>query len=133
MVDGDTLRWQNGSGKNEERPIDWTLDIRNHRGEPGFALLLIAANTHLSVSDLLRFLSAESIGRSPTWVKHRRWLFQQPGTVNPTSPPNRDGKDTRAVEIMREHLQLSVRDLAKLLKENGITRSREWVRRRRCD
>ena len=133
MADKGTLSWTDWRGKEQTRPINWTLDIRDHLGEPGFALLAIAANTHLSVGDLLDLLEDKGVERSRSWVARRRWLFQQPGTVNPTSPANRDGKDAWAVKIMREHTKLSVRDLAELLEEKGITRSREWVRRHRCD
>jgi hypothetical protein len=123
----------NWRGKEETRELSYTLDIRDHRGEPGWALLAIAANTHLSVGDLLSLLELGGVGRSRSWVARRRWLFQQPGAVNATSPPNRDGKDAWARKIMSEHPSLSVRDLSVLLEEKGIVRSREWVRRHRCD
>src|SRR5665213_3433830 len=38
----------------------------------------------------------------------------------------------RAVQIMLDNRTLSVRQLVWLLSSFGITRSREWVRRRRC-
>jgi hypothetical protein len=132
MADKGTLSWPGNAGRTETRPINWTLDIRDHRGEPGFALLLIATNTHLSVTDLLLFLHSEGVGRSRTWVQRRRWLFQQAETVNsPGHKPNGDGKDARAVEIMLDNPKLSVRDLSRMLKENGINRSRDWCRRHR--
>ncbi len=127
------MLWTNWRGKEESRELNWTIDIREHRGEPGFALLAVAANTHLSIADLMRLLDMEGIGRSRSWVKRRRWLFQQPDTVNSPGKPNADGKDARAVALMADNPTLSVRQLARLLSESGIARSREWVRTRRCD
>jgi hypothetical protein len=133
MTDNGKMTWENGHGKEETRPINYVVDIREHLGEPGYALMAIAANTHLSVSDLHRFLEYNGVGRSLNWIQKRRWLFQPPGTANGTSPGNADGKDARAREIMRMFPNLSVRDLAAVLKENGVVRSREWVRIHRCE
>jgi hypothetical protein len=126
------MSWENWRGKKETRSINMTLDIRAHRGEPGFALLAIAGNTHLSVADLHRLLAVEGVGRSRSWIQRRRWLFQQPDAVNSSGKPNADGKDGFAMTIMRDNPTLSVRQLAKLLSERHIDRSREWVRRNRC-
>jgi hypothetical protein len=133
MEDQGKLTWTNWRGQEEDRPVNYVVDIREHLGEPGYALLAIAANTHLSVRDLLRLLARNGVGRSSNWVQKRRWLFQPPGTANATSPVNVDGKDGRAREIMRMFPKLSVRDLAAVLKENGVVRSREWVRIHRCE
>jgi hypothetical protein len=126
------MTWRNWRGREESREINDVLDIRNHRGEPGWALLAIAANTHLSVADLLRLLEANGVERSRTWIQRRRWMFQQPDTVNSSGKPNKDGQDARAIQIMLANPKLSVRQLARELLKSGITRSREWVRRRRC-
>jgi AraC-like DNA-binding protein len=133
MSDNGKLTWEDWHGKEETRPINYTLDTRDHQGEPGWALLAIAANTHLSVSDLKRLLDEGSVERSRTWIQRRRWLFQQPDAVNSPGHPNKDGNDTRAREIMADNRKLSVRQLTKLLSESRIVRSREWVRRHRCD
>jgi hypothetical protein len=127
------MAWTNWRGKDESRELNWTLDIRDHRGEPGFALLAIAANTHLSVADLMRLLAIEGVKRSRSWIQRRRWLFQQPDTVNSPGKPNADGKDARAVALMADNPTLSVRQLVRLLSKAGIARSREWVRTHRCD
>lgn len=112
------------------REVNQLMDVREFVGTPGYALLVLAANSkapnHLSAPDILRYLNSMDVGRSLTYLKKRRWLFQPPGTTNSA---NRDGHDARAVEIMREHLALSIRDLVALLKERGIKRQREWVRR----
>lgn len=134
MTEKGTLSWQNGRDKQESREVHYTLDTRNHRGEPGFALLAIAANTHLSVADLQRLLESEGVGRSRSYIQRRRWLFQQTDTVNHSGhKPNADGKDAPALTIMRANPTLSVRQLSRLLSEAGIDRSRDWVRRHRCD
>ncbi len=107
-----TLEWENARGKTESREINYVIDILDHLGEPGFALLAIAANTHLSVSDLRRLLIDADIGRSRSYIQRRRWLFQKPDAVNSPGKPNRDGKDARAVAIMARNETLSVRQLA---------------------
>jgi hypothetical protein len=79
-----------------------------------------------SAPDIERWLLLNGVGRSLTYIKKRRWLFQQPGTNNAKGPrPNGDGNEARAIKIMREYPKLSLRDLRVLLKENGIKRSRE--------
>lgn len=134
MNETGTLTWTNGRGKEESRPINYTLDIREHIGEPGWALLAIAANTHLSVSDLVRLLDdLGGVERSRSWLQRRRWLFQQPGAVNAPNKTNRDGKDNWAIGMMAENPTLSVRQLVRLLAKQGISRNREWVRCHRCD
>ena len=127
-----TMSWTNGRGKLVTREINWTLDIRDRQDDPGFALLVIACNTHLSVSDLRQLLGTEGIERSTGWIQRRRWLFQEPGTVNSQGKPNADGKDERAIDFMLDNPKSSIRQLVRLLSEKGITRSRDWVRRNRC-
>ena len=127
------MTFTNGHGKEVSREIDMTPDIRKFRGTPGHALLIIAANRHLSVSDLWRLLGLEGIERSWSWIQRRRWLFQDPDTVNGYGPkPNADGKDSRAIDIMRDNTTLSARQLSRLLKDNGISRNKDWVQKNRC-
>ena len=134
MADVGTLFWTDWRDKEVTRPVNWTLDIRAHVGEPGWAMLAIAANPHLSIADLVRLLSTGNVERSRSWISRRRWMFQPLATVNsPGQKPNRDGKDARAVALMRDNTRKSVRQLVWLLNENGIVRNREWVRRHRCD
>jgi hypothetical protein len=44
---------------------------------------------------------------------------------------NADGLDEKARKIMEENPRLSSRQMVYLLRENGIRRSREWVRKNR--
>lgn len=130
----DTMSWVDGRGHKVTRAVNQVINVRDFIGTPGYALLLVAANTNLSGGDIDRyFRDIAGVGRSRNWIQKRRWLFQPPGTSNPTSPVNVDGKDARAREIMRMFPTLSVRDLAAVLKENGVVRSREWVRIHRCE
>jgi hypothetical protein len=128
-----TISWTDWRDKEQTRPVNWTLDIRDHQGEPGWAMLAIAANTHLSVADLLRLLSTGGVERSRSWIGRRRWLFSKLDAINnPGAKPNKDGKDPLAIDVMRANPTLSVRQLVRALSEHGITRKREWVRQHRC-
>jgi hypothetical protein len=130
----DTMSWVDGRGHKVTRAVNQVINVRDFIGTPGYALLLVAANTNLSGGEIDRYLKdIAGVGRSRNWIQKRRWLFQPPGTSNPTSPVNVDGKDARAREIMRMFPELSVRDLSAVLKENGVVRSREWVRIHRCE
>jgi hypothetical protein len=134
--DKTTISWTTPRGKKETREINCVIDIRDFRGTPGFSLLAVAANTHCSISDIEMFLDREGINlpqvmRSRGWIQRRRWLFQQPGKVNPQS--DRDGKYKQACKIMAENRSLSLHNLVHLLKKQGIHRSKEWCRKHRGD
>lgn len=107
--DKTTMSWTNLRGKKETRVINHVIDIRDFRGTPGYSLLVVAANTNLSVRDIKSFLYVEArdlplVQRPASWIQRRRWLFQQPGTDNYKSPPSdRDGKHARACAIMAEN------------------------------
>jgi hypothetical protein len=133
MSDKITMTWKDGRGKEQVREVNQIIDVRDFVGTPGYALLLVAANTALSVGDILRFFWQSDVGRSRSWISRRRWMFQQPDAVNAVAKANRDGNETRAVAIMCNNPTLSVRQLVHELKERGITRGREWVRMHRCD
>jgi hypothetical protein len=133
-----TVRWIDRRGKEQVRTIRHVIDVRDFLGTPGYPLLFVAANTHLSVADIWDYLcelAAEwpSVERTDNWIQKRRWLFQKPAANPLGRRPNRDGKDERALKIMRANPGLSVRNLSVLLKENGISREREWVRKHRCE
>lgn len=138
-VNTESFSWTNGRGNKIVREVNMVIDVREYLGTPGYSMLLTAANTNLSVGDIdsvLNIVDRECPGveRSSSWIRRRRWLFQQPGTVNVNGPkPNEDGRQARALAIMDDNRTMSVRQLVHLLKRNGITRCREWVRKHRCD
>lgn len=133
------LHFTDGRGNEVTREIRHTLDIRDFLGTPGYSGLVVAANTHLSAADVALFLELQAqkypcVARSRSWVQKRRWTYQQPGTSNAKGKEaDLDGKQSLALAIMVKHPKVSARNLAKLLQEHGITRSREWVRKHRCD
>jgi hypothetical protein len=139
MADKATMTWTDGWGHTVERDVGLSIDVEKFRGTPGYALLVVAANTNLSVGDIERYLTYIVGGpdeRSTSWIQRRRWLFQQPGTDNSAKngrAANGDGQAARAGKIMRANPNLSVRGLVRLLGECGIERGREWVRQHRCD
>jgi hypothetical protein len=93
MGDKITMTWKDGRGKEQVREVNQIIDVRDFVGTPGYALLLVAANTDLSVSDVLRFFDIDCVGRSRSWIQRRPWLFQQPGAVNAIAKPDRDGNE----------------------------------------
>lgn len=133
-----TLTFESYEGRPVKREIRHTLDIRDCLGMRGYPWLVIAANPHLSLFDLLIYLehvnnTTPGVQRSRSWIQRRRkWLFQLPGQ-RPSPTHNPDGQHARAIRIMAEHTNLSVRQLVQVLKEHGITRGREWVRNHRCE
>jgi hypothetical protein len=139
MSDKSTMYWTNWRGKQETRAINHVIDIRDFRGTPGYPMLVVAANTKLSATDIDMFLCLEArelplVERTLSWIKRRRWLFQLPDTDNrKNTAADQDGKYERAVRIMAEHPTSSVRGLSRLLKTRGIKRSAEWCRKHRGD
>ena len=118
--------------------VNQIIDVREYLGTPGYSMLVVAANTNLSVAaieDLLLDVAEEHplVARSRSWIQRRRWLFQQPDTSNfkPTKA-DQDGRQKQALQIMSLNPKLSACGLSRLLKERGIVRSREWVRKHRC-
>jgi len=131
-----TLRWGGEYGPEQTRPINYVIDVRDFKGRPGFPWLLIAANPHLSVNVLWMWLRSEDkkYERSQSWIYRRRWLFEDPEKANGVGrQPNVDGKDGRAIAIMRENPTLSARAMSRLLKEHGIVRNKDWVLKHKCD
>lgn len=127
-----SISWTDWRGKEQTRQVNMTLDLEQYKRTPGHALLIIAANRHLSVGDIERLFELEDIERSRSYIQRRRWMFQDPGTVNaPGTKPNADGKDDLAIAIMRDNPTLSVRRLSWLLRQRGIRRDKNWVMRNR--
>jgi hypothetical protein len=131
-----TIRFEDWNGKEQTREVNYVIDIRDYRGRAGFPWLIVAANPHLSVRTLWHWLLLEGghNPRSEGWIYKRRWMFQDPEKANkPGGQANVDGKDERAIQIMRENPILSARGLSLLLKKYGISRNKDWVWKHRCD
>jgi hypothetical protein len=131
MTNKTVMRWTDGRGRECVREVNQVLDIREFKGTPGYALLVCAANGHLSIAEILMFLYSQGVERGENWVRRRRWLFQPPGTVNRNTAANTDGKDERAIEVIREYPSASLRYVVQILKERGIKRGKDWVREQR--
>lgn len=130
------LEFEGASGKRLTRPISYVIDIRDYKGRPGYPWLVIAANPQLSVYALWVWLLSEGgkNERGESWIKRRRWLFRDTEEVNCAGgQANADGRDERAVKIMRENPTMSARSLVRLLRENGIRRGKDWVLKHKCD
>ncbi len=126
------MRWTDGRGNEVSREVNETVDLRQFEGTAGYALLVLAANRHLSRFALWLWLKHHGVGRSDSWIMRRRWLFQKPTETNASgAKPDADGHGKPALDIMRTNPTLSLRDLVRLLAKHGIKRSREWVRRNR--
>jgi hypothetical protein len=112
-------------------------DARNVVGLAGYPWLIIAANPQLSnvsIERYLRHCEVDGAERSLSWIQRHRWMFRTVETGNTKGPrADPDGNQARAVRIMRDNPNLSARGLSRLLKDNRIIRSREWVRKHRCD
>jgi hypothetical protein len=118
-------------GREQTRTVNLIIDIRDFRDRAGLAWLVMAANPHLSVSDIqeVLFNVGEQHERPRGWISRRRWLFH--GSQRPGTRRNADGHDEKARRIMEENPHLSSRQMAHLLRKNGIPRSPEWVRKNR--
>lgn len=118
-------------GRKQVRTIKLTVDVLDFKDCAGFGLLLMAANPDLSSRDLQAVLT--EVGpqheRPLGYISRRRWLFQGKGEAGRKS--NADGLDEKARAIMAENPHKSSRQLAYLLREHGIPRSLDWVRKNR--
>lgn len=116
-------------GREQVRTVNLIIDIREFRDKAGFAWLVMAANPHLSVRDIQEVLANvdEQHERPVGWISRRFWLFR--GKQNSGAKQNADGLDEQARRIMSENPSMSNRQLAALLRKNGIRRSPEWVRK----
>lgn len=118
-------------GREQTRTVNLTIDIRDFKERAGFAWLVMAANPHLSVSDIQEVLSnvGEEHTRPVGWISRRIWVFR--GKKKAGANSNVDGLNESAFKIMAENPRLSSRQMAQLLRKNGIPRSAEWVRQNR--
>ena len=118
-------------GRDQVRTVNLTIDIRDFKDKAGFAWLVMAANPHLSVRDIQEVLAnvGEQHERPVGWISRRIWLFRGKGKAG--ARRDADGLDEKARKIMEENPRLSNRQVAWLLRKNGIPRSPEWVRQNR--
>lgn len=118
-------------GREQVRTVNLTIDIRGFKDRAGFAWLVMAANPHLSVRDIQEVLAnvGEQHERPVGWISRHRWLFHGPGSAG--GKPNADGLDEKALRIMEDNPRLSSRQMAHLLRENGVPRGKDWVIRHR--
>ena len=138
MSDSMQMTFEDGHGRECVREVRQTLDARSFLGMPGYPWLVMAANPHLSLSDIVRFLNWQAratpgVPRTESWVRRRRWLFLPLGVDTKRGPLSRDGRDGTAAKIMAEHPKESARGLVRLLKARGITRSKNWCLKHRLD
>ena len=134
------FRWE-GWREQITREVDCILDIRKFEGRAIWPWLFLAATwdtMSLSDIDFCLFLFAREKGvkceRTRSWVNRHRWMCEPPELVRQSGRrEDADGKKARAVQVMNANPRLSIRQLVATLKEHGIKRSREWVRKHRCD
>lgn len=108
------------------------IDIREFKGRAGMPWLIMAANVHLSINELLAVMAAHGYERTRSWVSRRRWIFFDAGYVRSAGVVrNADGQEERAHRIMAEHPRVSARELARILSKKGIKRGKDWVLKNR--
>lgn len=127
-----TFTWTDGQEREISREVNLTLDIRDFKGRAGMPWLIMAANIHLSINDLLEVMAAYGYERTRSWVSRRRWIFFDADYVrNAGGVRNADGQEGRAHQIMDKHPHVSARELARILQKNGIRRGKDWVLKNR--
>jgi hypothetical protein len=132
MADKATMTFGDGRGGEITREVNLEIDIQAFVGQAGYPWLVIAANPHLSAPYIMEWCASQDVNaiRSETWIKKRRWMFHP--KFKSGGKRNADGKDERAIALMAEYTGLSLRDLRKVLAENGIVRGKDWIRLNRC-
>jgi hypothetical protein len=121
-------------GREQVRTVNLTIDIRDFKDKAIFPYLVMAANLHLSMREIQDVLLnvGEQHFRPLGWLSRVRWLIHGKGSKGKSGAKrNADGLDEKAYSIMGANPRLSSRQLVYLLRENGIRRSREWVRKHR--
>jgi hypothetical protein len=125
----ENLQFQDGAGRKVNRLVNQTIDIREFTHCAVYPWLVMTANPHLSAPDISEFLSLQDAGvfRPARWIYKRRWMC---GETRHTggARANADGRDPLAFKLLADNRNLSLRDMVRLLKENSISRGREWVR-----
>jgi hypothetical protein len=126
----DWMEHTSTTGKTIRYRVD--IDAREFQGRPGMAWLLMAANINLSINELLEVMAAHGLQRTRSWIARRRWIFFDADYVRASGGvQNADGKEVRAYEIMGQHPRVSARELARILRKQGIKRGKDWVLKHR--
>jgi len=108
------------------------IDAREFKGRAGMPWLIMAANVHLSINELLEVMAAYGYERTRSWVSRSRWIFFDANYVrNAGGVRNADGQEARAYRIMEQHPHVSARELVWILHRRGIKRGRTWVMKHR--
>jgi hypothetical protein len=126
----ETLEFRDGAGRAASRVVNQIIDIRKFTHYAVYPWLLMAANPHLSAPDLSTITADQDHGevfRPARWLNKRRWMCGETRHMGGTRP-NADGRDSKAFQMLADNRGLSLRDTVRLLKKNGVSRSREWVR-----
>jgi len=110
--------------------VNQIIDIREFTHCAVYPWLLMAANPHLSAPDLSEVTASQDkceIFRPARWINKRRWMCGETRHRG-GNRPNADGRDPLALRLLAANRDLSLRDMARLLKKHGVQRGREWVR-----
>ena len=127
-----TLGCRAGVVRKINHEINLSLDVRDFKGRAGMPWLIMAANPHLSINDLLAAMAAFGYERTRSWVSRRRWIFLDPADVRTAGGVrNADGQEARAYRIMGQHPHVSARELTRILRKSGIQRGKDWVLKNR--
>lgn len=109
------------------------INICDFVGRAGMPWLIMAANVNLSITELLDVMAAHGYERTRSWVSRRRWIFFSADYVRKAGRVrNGDGQEERAHRIMRQHPHVSAREMARILRESGIKRGKDWVLKNRA-
>lgn len=125
------INWLEHDSARLDKKIKYRLDINagEFEGRAGMPWLIMAANVNLSITELLEVMEVYGYERTRSWVSRRRWIFFDARNVGRSR--NEDGQEARAFRIMDQHPRVSAREMARILRENGIKRSKDWVLRNR--
>lgn len=118
----------------KKQKIKYRLDIdaRDFTGRAGMPWLIMAANIHLSVNDLLDVMAHYGYERTRSWVSRRRWIFFDANYVRQSGGvADADGQQSRAYRIMDQHPSVSAREMVRILGKAGIKRGKDWVLKHR--
>ena len=121
-----------GTGKKIKYRVD--IDAREFKGRAILPWLIMAANPHLSLNQLLDVMAHYGCEyeRTRSWIGRRRWMTVDRGYVRQCgAAADADGQQARAYRIMDQHPHVSARELVRILGKAGIKRGKTWVLKHR--